>query len=603
MKKILGALLLASASLSAAGAFQVAKDAEGRWSFIDPQGKVFISKGCGVVVGKDGAVKEGAAGYDALKSAPSKAAWAKAAAKRLKRYGFNTLGSWSDEAAYGEGLAFTHMLALTGYDKNRLVGVWGAEFKSKVEEKALAETAKWKSNPQLLGYYLDNELPWYGDTGWPGPQNTPLLNKYLALPEGPDHSHAEAAVKKYYQDSPAPQDGEYPQKLLQSFAGEVAEQYFAVCSAALKKADPAHLNLGARFAGSAFDGIVRACGKYCDVLSLNMYSKGGDFDAALADRMYLLSGSKPLLITEFSYRAMQNRSGDRNTAGADVTVETQAERAEHLKRFVSGGLNLTYLIGYHWFQYADESPAGRSFDGEDSDYGIVDIHDKEYEELREAFIDINHRADGLHAKSDHVVPLDAAESREPHLRVISAMTSAVAARKDFVDFADCTSEGVNLWNEATAKGHFDCQGKALHFDYDSGTGWGLGLGFAPRHGDNSDGSLNALGYAKLEVSVNVEAGKHFVIYLGESGIGGPDAKEYKGVSEADGESWESPRLTGSGKMQAYLVNLADLQPRSVWGNQHGNHVIDIEAVKSLDLYVSGGQGSGKISLERLVFLK
>jgi hypothetical protein len=49
----------------------------------------------------------------------------------------------------------------------------------------------------LIGYFLDNELPWYGDTGWPGPQNTPLLDKYLALPAGaPGLAQAQQFLKR-----------------------------------------------------------------------------------------------------------------------------------------------------------------------------------------------------------------------------------------------------------------------------------------------------------------------------------------------------------------------------------------------------------------------
>ncbi len=62
-------------------------------------------------------------------------------------------------------------------------------------------------------------------------------------------------------------------------------------------------------------------------------------------------------------------------------MPTQAERAQRLAQFLGSALELKYLVGYDWFQFFDESPQGRSFDGEDSDYGLVDIDGKPYEGL------------------------------------------------------------------------------------------------------------------------------------------------------------------------------------------------------------------------------
>src|SRR5207245_2892598 len=107
-------LLLAAGAQGAPG-FTVSKNAAGAWNFTGPDGKPFFVKACAVVIPKDGAVKPGAPGYDVLgKFKGGKAAWAKRATARLKRHGFNSLGAWSDDALYGEGLVVTHTLALAG---------------------------------------------------------------------------------------------------------------------------------------------------------------------------------------------------------------------------------------------------------------------------------------------------------------------------------------------------------------------------------------------------------------------------------------------------------------------------------------------------------
>jgi hypothetical protein len=46
---------------------------------------------------------------------------------------------------------------------------------------------------------------------------------------------------------------------------------------------------------------------------------------------------------------------------------------------------LPYVVGADWFQYYDEPPHGRSLDGEDYNFGLVDIHDRPYSAVTAAF--------------------------------------------------------------------------------------------------------------------------------------------------------------------------------------------------------------------------
>ena len=39
-------------------------------------------------------------------------------------------------------------------------------------------------------------------------------------------------------------------------------------------------------------------------------------------------------------------------------------------------MHLPYVVGADWFQYYDEPPHGRKLDGEDYNFGLVDIHDR-----------------------------------------------------------------------------------------------------------------------------------------------------------------------------------------------------------------------------------
>jgi agarase len=98
---------------------------------------------------------------------------------------------------------------------------------------------------------------------------------------------------------------------------------------------------------------------------------------------------KPLLITEFSYRAKD--SGLPNKIGAGVVVGTQEQRGIYYTDFVKRCLQRDYIVGYHWYCYFDEPYEGRAYDYEDGNYGLVDNEDKPYEKLCNFVTKINHQ--------------------------------------------------------------------------------------------------------------------------------------------------------------------------------------------------------------------
>jgi agarase len=169
----------------------------------------------------------------------------------------------------------------------------------------------------------------------------------------------------------------------------LAERYFASTCAAIKAADPYHLVLGCRFAFAPPPGVMDAAARHADVISFNCY----DFDANAAIDAYASTG-KPCLIGEFSFRGAD--SGLPNTNGAGPLVASQAERAACFQRYVTAAVRKPALVGYHWFEHADQPVEGR-FDGENSNFGTVTIEDNVYEELTQAMASVNTKAEELHA--------------------------------------------------------------------------------------------------------------------------------------------------------------------------------------------------------------
>ena len=165
----------------------------------------------------------------------------------------------------------------------------------------------------------------------------------------------------------------------------VADRYFELATAAIKAADPNHLVLGCRFAyarrprpsmlpggmSTSFRSIATSIDVECRDRCLCRHQQ------ALPDRRVFLSRRR--------FRPAQHKR--RRTASRD-----QAERAACFQRYVTAALRHPTLVGYHWFEHADQPAEGR-FDGENSNFGTVTIEDRVYEELTRAMTAVNAAAE------------------------------------------------------------------------------------------------------------------------------------------------------------------------------------------------------------------
>jgi agarase len=174
------------------------------------------------------------------------------------------------------------------------------------------------------------------------------------------------------------------------FTSLVAAQYFHVCSTTIRKVDPNHLILGCRFAMKAPKEVAISMRDHVDVVSLNFYDAHAPQQHGR--EIYQWTG-KPLLISEFGFKAMD--SGLPNSKGAGLPVATQQDRADSSARYVQGLMAMPFVVGFHWFEHADEPAEGR-FDGENCNYGLVNIKDEPWEVLTARMRDVNARLLKLH---------------------------------------------------------------------------------------------------------------------------------------------------------------------------------------------------------------
>jgi hypothetical protein len=169
-------------------------------------------------------------------------------------------------------------------------------------------------------------------------------------------------------ESRAVPDQQKAREDLVAFYTKSAETYFRIVRDVIKSVAPNQLYLGCRFAW-VNDLADLAAGKYCDVISYNLYQRSvADFRNP--------SGDKPLLIGEFHFGAL-----DRGMFHTGlVPVENQAARAHAYKEYVLGALRHPQFVGVHWFQWMDEPTTGRVYDEENYQIGFVDVADTPYNE-------------------------------------------------------------------------------------------------------------------------------------------------------------------------------------------------------------------------------
>ena len=406
---------------------------DGLWWLITPEGNAFFSAGVNhTTPDGDYAPALGTAPYhdNILARYGSVAAWTDVVVQRFADLGMTTIGAWSNYDLFTGRIPYTTILGFAGRAPEVpgvLPGITGLRvrdyFAPDFASGAAAEAEGARgcaADPFCVGAFSDNELGW-------GPgiaQTVPYLDAYMRLPAGaPGKLALQAFFTQRYGNDIAAFNADWDKQLTsfedlqalpslprnatadpppraaarQAFAGAVAEQYYKTVHDALRAVSPDLLILGSRLlAYYSAPAVVAAAAPYVDVVSVNQYEVApatlallraaapanayiitGDLFADL-DQFYQLT-QKPMLISEFGYRAKD--SGLPNTYPPTFPVlDTQTERAAAYEGYMRHVLERPYMVGAHWFEYADEPAQGR-FDGENDNWGIVNIQDDEYPEL------------------------------------------------------------------------------------------------------------------------------------------------------------------------------------------------------------------------------
>jgi len=337
--------------LVATGHFRTENYAD-KWWLVDPEGYLFWSHGVtGVGVGSETRVKwrkhffeyipeghldEGevdflGANLERKYGQEWKFANWEKSHRRLKSWGMNSAGNWSEES-FCAMRKTPYFVPIHYYSKKG--NAWrNADLLRDALEQRMTKEKDTINDPWCVGYFVDNELNW----------------------------------------------------------GEVMDPdlYYRTVSEVMKRVAPDKLYLGsrvhsqnARFGGS--QEVAAAAAKYCDVVSINRY-RFSPSDLRIPE-----GAGKPIIIGEFHFGAL-----DRGMLHPGLrAVGDQEQRAQAYRHYLEEALKHPNIVGAHWFQYREQVVTGRS-DGENFQIGFVDIADRPSSELIEVARSIGERMYGL----------------------------------------------------------------------------------------------------------------------------------------------------------------------------------------------------------------
>jgi Beta-galactosidase/Agarase CBM like domain len=333
--------------------------------------------------------------------------WQTTSLERLQAWGFNTIGDWSDPALYAyKKVPYVATISIRGNFAHVPSGndYWGPmpdpfdpQYVAAANTDVLEVARMHREDPWCIGYYVDNELSWGGgDT-----DRTHYGLAYGVLSANGTSPAKRAFVKQlqshygsirplnrawstHFASWPALLDQPYKpgdvlnpkmRKDFSDFLTLDADQYFRVIRDAIRKYDPHHLYLGAKFAWRTPEA-VESSARYCDVVSFDIYKSHLDpkewaFTTAL---------NKPCMDAEFHFGAV-----DRGMFHTGlVSTPNQQARAAMYKHYLESVEDLPAFVGCQWFEYYDEPLTGRAGVGENYNIGFISVTDAPYREMVES---------------------------------------------------------------------------------------------------------------------------------------------------------------------------------------------------------------------------
>lgn len=310
---------------------------------------------------------------EALRAATSTQAF-----RRLRSWGFTTIGAWSDADLFNlpGRQPYTHMLQPThpglingsttylDYFKD----TWKANLRTRLNQ----EVGKTIGDPWNVGFYIDNERDWTKSN-----VSARSLGLWvLAAPAEPLERYAKRAFRDQLQEkyvTIAALNAQWgvnyaswddvltrrdvapgataSQADMDAFEQLYAEKYFRDCRDVMREIAPQHLYLGCRFTTGGRAALLQIAARYCDVITINIYGNNVRLLTGMDDDV-------PVMSTEF-YFYSHDTGLFADPVGSGLERTSQTPRASALKTYLNSSATHPRFVGAHWFQYFDYPTSGR----------------------------------------------------------------------------------------------------------------------------------------------------------------------------------------------------------------------------------------------------
>lgn len=313
--------------------------------------------------------------------------------RRLRSWGINSFGNWSDVSLNVPGKNCTPYFMAIGASWPRLDGkrkgfpdVFDPGFKEAMQKAIENGTRNTRKDTFCIGYFIDNELDVrkLSQAIMTNESNSEAKKAFLAYLQEKYVSVRELNRKwnsKFRSWENLIVTKELPENAITDMAAFdliIIDKYYKTCSEILKQNVPYGLYFGSRLNTHYYPddqsetAIIRIAAKYCDAVGFNIY-RFVVSDLILPDGI-----DKPSIIGEFHFGAL-----DRGLLHTGLrSLPNQDERAEAYEDYVLGALNNPQIVGAHWFKYQDEPIAGvPGTNSENYQIGAVDVCDNPYPEF------------------------------------------------------------------------------------------------------------------------------------------------------------------------------------------------------------------------------
>ncbi|TVP76389.1 MAG: hypothetical protein EA353_12135 [Puniceicoccaceae bacterium] len=417
----------AGPELEATGFFRTEKY-EGKWSFVDPSGRLFWSYGpTGVGFGggvtpfterehwfrdlpsadsryaSNFAEQEGARGRFYQNRSWRGFSFADANLRRkygedyrsvivdvsharMRSWGFNTLAAWSSyEVAQHQRTPYTAMIHPRGpMIHYSLPDVFHEDWARAVRDALEAERHTTAKDPWNIGFFVDNELAWLfrpraahvGQVAIQRNRKTASKREFVrmlrekygsieAFNSAWEHSHA--SWEALLDSNQAPDmDNAAILEDCGDFGMAYAERYFSFIREVLDDVAPNHLYMGPRFHGHIDKELFALAARYLDVVSYNVYDNP---PSSRVERYRDID--VPIVVGEFSAGNNLVQTPFRYEGRPSPDPE---HRVRLLDRYLRSAFADTHIIGAHFFQFRDQPLSGRP-DGEAGMRGFINATD------------------------------------------------------------------------------------------------------------------------------------------------------------------------------------------------------------------------------------